>query len=101
MHVHSNGNIKKYVLKDVKKFPHLYHTVDVDVDVELESTCLAGSVRPIALSLYCFDSTQPLSCLGSLVVEHLPSKQYVVGSSPTFFIFYRKGVVQISFIALF
>ena len=26
---------------------------------------------------------QPLSCLGSSVVEHLPSKQCVVGSSPT------------------
>ena len=24
-----------------------------------------------------------LSCLSSLVVEHLPRKQYVVGSSPT------------------
>ena len=34
-------------------------------------------------SLVCLDSTQPLSCLGSSVVEHLPSKQYVVGSSPT------------------
>ena len=53
------------------------------LDVELESTCLSGWVRPIALALYCFDSTQPLSYLGSLVVEHLPSKQYVVGSSPT------------------
>ena len=40
-------------------------------------------VRPIALDLYCFDSTELLSCLGSLVVEHLPSKQYVVGLSPT------------------
>ena len=39
-------------------------------------------VRLIALALYCLDSAQPLSCLGSLVVEHLPSKQYVVGSSP-------------------
>ena len=29
------------------------------------------------------DSTKPLSCLGSSVVEHLPSKQYVVGLSPT------------------
>ena len=37
-------------------------------------------------SALCLDSTQPLSCLGCLVVEHLPSKQYVqyvVGSSPT------------------
>ena len=30
-----------------------------------------------------FDSTQPLSFLGSLMVEHLPSKQCVVCSSPT------------------
>ena len=30
------------------------------------------------------------------VVEHLPSKQYVVGSSPN-----GKGVVQVSWIALF
>ena len=33
-------------------------------------------------SLYCLDSAQPLSCLGSSVVEHLPSKQCVVGLSP-------------------
>ena len=52
-------------------------------DVESESTCLLGYTRPIVFALYCLDSTQPMSCLGSLVVEHLPSKQYVVGSSPT------------------
>ena len=27
--------------------------------------------------LYSFDSTHPLSCLGSLMVEHLPNKQYI------------------------
>ena len=71
------------------------------LDVELEFTCLSGYVRPIALALYCLDSTKPLSCL---VVEHLPSKQYVMGLVPPeqlFFIFHGKGVVQVSCIALF
>ena len=35
-------------------------------EVELESACLSGQVRP---PLYSFDSTQPLSCLGSSVVR--------------------------------
>ena len=52
------------------------------LDVELEFCLLIKLVRSIALALYCLDSTQPLSCLSSLVVEHLSSKQYVVGSSP-------------------
>ena len=34
--------------------------------LELESACLSGQVRP---PLYRFDSTQPLSCLGSSVVR--------------------------------
>ena len=48
-----------------------------------------GKVLPVyqarldRLPLYSFDLTQPLSCLGSSVVGHLPSKQCVVGSSPT------------------
>ena len=77
------------------------------LDVELEFACLSGKVRPIALALYCLDSTQLLSCLGSLVVEHLPSKQCVTGLNPTcdpsssFFIFHGKKVVQVSCIALF
>ena len=33
-------------------------------------------------ALYCLDSAQPLNCLGSSVVEHLPSKWCVMGSSP-------------------
>ena len=37
-----------------------------EVEVELESACLSGQVRP---PLYSFDSTQPLSCLGSSVVR--------------------------------
>ena len=36
------------------------------LEVELESACLSGQVR---LPLYSFDSTQPLSCLGSSVVR--------------------------------
>ena len=36
-------------------------------EVELESACLSGQVRP---PLYSFDSTQPLSCLGSSVVRN-------------------------------
>ena len=53
------------------------------LDVELELACLSGEVILVALALYCLGSTQPLSCLGSSVAEHLPSKQCVVGSSPT------------------
>ena len=63
------------------------------IDVELESTCLLGYVRPITLSLFRFDSTQ-LSCLGRLEAEHLPIQQYVGGLNPTraalFFIFNGK-----------
>ena len=42
-------------------------------------------VRLDLLPLPCIALIWPsqLSCLGSSVVEHLPSKQYVVGSSPT------------------
>ena len=40
-------------------------------------------VRLDQLPLHSFDLTPPLSCLSSLVVEHLPSKQFVVDSSPT------------------
>ena len=36
------------------------------IECELESACLSGQVRP---PLYSFDSTQPLSCLGSSVVR--------------------------------
>ena len=35
-------------------------------EVELESVCLSGQVRP---PLYSFNSTQPLGCLGSSVVR--------------------------------
>ena len=45
------------------------------LDVELESTVYR--VRLGRLPLYSFDSTQPLGCIGSSVVEHLPSKKYV------------------------
>ena len=40
--------------------------VHIYIDVEFKSTCLSGQVRP---PLYSFDSTQPLSCLGSSVVR--------------------------------
>ena len=42
------------------------HALHMHLEVELESACLSGQVRP---SLYSFDSTQPLSCLGSSVVR--------------------------------
>ena len=42
------------------------------LDVELESIYLfVKYVRPIVLFLHYFDSTQSLSCLGSLLEEHL------------------------------
>ena len=41
-------------------------------------------VRQIAfVYIALINLTQPLTYLGSLVVEHVPSKQYVVGLSPT------------------
>ena len=42
-------------------------------------------VRLDQLTLPCIALIQPsqLSCLGNSVVEHLPSKRYVVGSNPT------------------
>ena len=43
------------------------------LDVELEFACLSGWVRLVALALYCLDSTQPLSCLGSSVVYRASS----------------------------
>ena len=53
------------------------------LDVELESTCLSCYVRVVALDLYCLGSAQPVCCFGSSMVEHLPSKRNVIGSSPT------------------
>ena len=53
------------------------------LDVELDLSLPVYRIRLDQLPLFNFDSTQQKSCLGSLVVEHLPSKQYVVGSSPT------------------
>ena len=44
----------------------LVQEVSVHLEVELESACVSGQVRP---PLYSFDSTQPLSCLGSSVVR--------------------------------
>ena len=46
------------------------------VSLRAMHTCTHTHVMP---PLYSFDSTQPLRCLGRLVVEHLPRKQYVVG----------------------
>ena len=40
-------------------------------------------VRLVALALHSLDSKQPLSFLSSSVVEHLPSKQYVMDLSHT------------------
>ena len=62
----------------------------------------------LPFSYFAFDSTQLLSCLRSVVVEHLHSKQYIMVLSPeshlsSFFlsIFYGECVIQISCIALF
>ena len=58
-----------------------------------------------ALSLYCLDSNQPLCYHCKSVVDHLPNKQCVVGSSLTlisssFFIFDGKNI-QVSCIIHF
>ena len=62
--------------------------MEVHVCTYVHMYCVGGSacmhIRTAEVEyMYCLDSGQPLSCLGSSVVEHLPSKQYVVGSSPT------------------
>ena len=62
---------------------HAWPWTDGRVHVELESVFISSWVRPIALSLFCLDSTQLLSCLSNSMVEHLPSKQYAAGSNPT------------------
>ena len=71
------------------------------LDVELESNCLSGLVRP---PLYSFDSTQPLSCLGSLVVRECAKQAVCHGFkshlSSSFFLFCEKRVIQVSCIAL-
>ena len=62
---------------------------------ELESTCLSGQVRP---PLYSFGLTQPLSCLGNLVVR---ASAFRVPPEQLFFPFCEKRVVQVSCVALF
>ena len=73
------------------------------LEVELESACLSGQVRP---PLYSFDSTQPLSCLSSSVVR---ASAYIASSvswvrippEQLFFLFGEKRVVWVSCLALF
>ena len=55
--------------------PYLYNRCSVHVYLSIRL------VRLVVLALGSLDSNQPLSFLSSSVVEHLPSKQYVVGSS--------------------
>ena len=73
------------------------------LEVELESACLSGQVRP---PLYSFDSTQPLSCLGSSVVRASAQQAVCRGfeSHPSsFFLFGEKravGLVALPFFYL-
>ena len=74
------------------------------LEVELESACLSGQVRP---PLYSFDSTQPLSCLGSSVVRASAQQAVCRGfeshpSSSFFFSEKRElfGLVALPFIGL-
>ena len=48
-----------------------------------ECVCACACDCMCVHALCCLDSAQPLSCLVSSVVEHLPSKQSVVGLTPT------------------
>ena len=53
---------------------HLYTYMYIYIYIHVYIQLFIRLVRLVALALYCLDSTQPLSCLGSSVVEQLQTK---------------------------
>ena len=76
--------VRIYVFVCVYVYKHMYWDIIGGLITPVHSLMLSLSL-PVyqvtleRLPLYSFDSTQPLRCLASLVVEHLPSKQSLMG----------------------